>query len=343
MLSRMATEMKRAGHRVRLIAHASHGDLYHESEAEYVRIDNKGRQVQPGDNASQLPRGPWGVVKNLFSLYRALRRYARNSDLVLANHSLIAWPVALARVGRKRAYYVQAYEPDYYFAESRWEDRILGLMARASYLLPLRQIVNSPSYLDHPALSAQYAVPPGIDFEVFKPASALPPSPPLIVGCIGRLEPFKGTRYVFEAVQQLVSEGAPIQLVSAYHIPPDMPTGPWHTHVVPQSDLELAEFYRGLHVLVSPAIGQQGAPHYPVLEALASGIPVIATRFMGMNEANSWLVREYNSQDIVAALINALRGEGELIAKKSEGARGTKLSKLGWENVAKELVDVATE
>jgi glycosyltransferase involved in cell wall biosynthesis len=68
--------------------------------------------------------------------------------------------------------------------------------------------------------------------------------------------------------------------------------------VVPKDDLELAAYYRSLDILIAAGTVQHGAPHYPVLEGMASGLPVVHTGFVPGNEQNSWLARNRDCASI---------------------------------------------
>ncbi|WP_447407026.1 hypothetical protein, partial [Clostridium perfringens] len=73
----------------------------------------------------------------------------------------------------------------------------------------------------------------------------------MVVGCIGRSEPQKGTGYVLEAFQELHAKDPRHRLRIAYG---NLPEGWSHEAaeiVVPRNDVELAAFYRSLDVLVA--------------------------------------------------------------------------------------------
>lgn len=125
----------------------------------------------------------------------------------------------------------------------------------------------------------------------------LPPAParpagarPLILGLVGRLSPIKGTDIALRAAAALLAEGAAIEL--------------WVLGKGPEEDRlrELARalniaghvrfhgfvpeplaLLRAMDVLLQPSLSTEGVP-ISVLEAMAAGLPVIATPVGGVPE-----------------------------------------------------------
>jgi glycosyltransferase involved in cell wall biosynthesis len=305
VLSRFASEWVRAGHEVTFLAHRA-GELpYFPTEAGCIWLDDDGRAsaAPGGPSTSRRLAGAAGVARNVRALRAGLGRHAASAHVVLANHALTAWSVAAARVQGRRFYYVQAYEPELY-DRGGVAQALLASAASASYRLPLTRIVNAPLYTHYRNLRARHVVPPGLDFAQYYPAdTARDPHRPFVIGTIGRREPWKGTRQVLEAFGLLSGRRSDVLLRVAYGniewIP--RPEGAIEV-VVPANDGELADYYRSLDVLVAPGLSQLGAPHYPVLEAMACGVPVVTTGYMPANDQNSWLVPVGDVEAIVRAI-----------------------------------------
>ena len=341
VLSNLATEWTRAGHEVRLLAHASNNAPYFPTEAQIVWLDDAARPVAHGTTGPDVTSkgGPFGVFANVRVLWRGLNRFAGDAGLVVANHSLSAWPVALTRTRARRSYYIQAYEPEYYAQAGRIQDRVLQALAWGSYRLPLRQVVNSPEYFTYPGVRAQSYVPPGLDFAYFYPGDRVSrDSRSFRVGCIGRHEPEKGTRYVIEAYDLLRATGEPFELHVAYGNLPERYAGRADIVVhTPRNDAELGDFYRSLDVLVAPGLVQHGAPHYPVMEAMACGVPVVNTGYMPATAENSWLVPP-RDPDAIANALKAVRAD--TAAARGRVARGLEAVRpFAWPTVAAQLLD----
>jgi len=276
----------------------------------------------------------------LRTIWNGLNRFSRNSDIILANHSLTSWPVSLCNSHALKFYYVQAFEPEYYSVRPGINNRVLQMLATGSYLLPLQQIANASVYLNHKVIRAKQYVPPGIDFMLMHPKAMIGTlTQPVILGCIGRHEPQKGTRFVLEAFRRLQVQGASVELHVAYG---NLPPGAEHISnlkvVIPKNDTELASYYRSLDIMIAPGTVQLGAPHYPVMEAMACGIPVITTGYLPADPTNAWIVPIEESQPIVEAVFDILQNPN-LCLKKTLKAQND-IKPFGWPTVAKRMITV---
>ncbi len=336
VISRLATEWKRMGHTVRIFSNQASIAPYFPTDAEIIWLADSGKRV--ASNAPELLQHRGGiahVAKNLCSLFLGLCRYSRSSDVLLANHSLTTWPTLFSLTRAKKFYYVQAYEAEFYANSAEGRRPLLQLQAWLSYFLPLRRIVNAPVYLRYRNLRAKSWVPPGVDFSIFKPRSGQErcSSSILTLACIGRKEPDKGTRYVLEAFAILKSAKQPVRLLVAYgNLPEEMKNADGIEVIVPVNDAELADFYRSADVFIAPALGQHGAPHYPVMEAMACGVPLITTGYLPATSDNSWLVNEKDPEGIVVA-INAIRSDRVVTMARVQKAL-LDIGEFRWETVA---------
>jgi glycosyltransferase involved in cell wall biosynthesis len=305
VLSELANHWSAAGHPVDFLVDARSGPPYFPTRAGIRRFDLAGREVAgAAERPMFAPRGNQASI--LRTLHRGLGRIGADYDVILANHSLTTWPVAFARTGAaRRFYYVQAYEQEYYALKPGASAWITGVLARLSYRLPLTQVANAPIYVGHPEIRAREWVPPGMDMTHFR-RRAQPPrfdgGRPVVIGTIGRSEPTKGTSDVLAAFERLVAAGRDVRLSVAFG---NLPQGWAHprAEVAPiQGDAALAEWYRSLDVLVAPGTVQLGACHYPVLEAMACGTPVVTTGYLPADEGNAWLVPVHDPAAIAAAV-----------------------------------------
>lgn len=305
VLSELANHWIRAGHHVAFLVDQRTEPPYFPTCAEIMYFDAAG-------SVSGECRGKSSFKKsgNSFGIYlgmlRSLNKIAADFDVVLANHSLTAIPVSLARVGRaKRFYYIQAYEPEYYELEKGGKSTVLKWLSALSYRLPLEQIANAPIYIGYKSIRATCWIPPGLDGECFYRRSDEPYSSPdgeVKIGIIGRSEPSKGIVYALHAFDQLEKTQKNYSLKVAFGNLPENWSHSRAEVVVPRNDKELAEFYRSVDVLIAPGIVQLGACHYPVIEAMACGTPVITTGYAPADEKNSWLVPIKDSSSIVDKL-----------------------------------------
>lgn len=343
VLSELANHWWDAGHIVDFLVDSRSPDPYFPTRVGVIRFDSTGRILPAGSKPSEaFFTGSGNAYSIYYGMWRALQHIGHNYDVILANHSLTTFPVSLARTGAARKfYYVQAYEPEYYALNKGIKSRILQLLSRASYRLPLVQIANAPIYIDYPAIHAARWIPPGIDSNVFYRRNSPPvflQNEPWTIGVIGRHEPAKGTRYALEAFVELARTDPYVRLKIAFG---NLPEG-WHHEraevVIPRNDAELADYYRSVDVLLAPGTLQLGAVHYPVLESMACGTPVITTGYLPANHENSWIVQIHNTKSIVEAARDIyLTPEKHLKTKLDYAHSAT--SAFFWPIVAKKFLD----
>lgn len=330
------------GHDVHILSRDSSMSPYFPTRATVIWLKSNGSQAATNNPESADRRlGYRGVLSNLHSLKIGLERYAQGSDIVLANHALTAWPVFCAKISARKFFYVQAYEPEYYALARGLNNRLLQTICTGSYLLPLQRVVNAPIYLHYRFLRSNQFVPPGIDFSLMYPKreSALRQDEVTVLGCIGRSEPQKGIRYVLEAVDKLNEIGCRVKLLIAYgNLPADSELPPNAEIVVPKNDKELGDFYRSVDILIAPGTVQLGAPHYPVMEAMACGIPVITTGYMPANPTNAWIVPIHDSQSI-ATMVSIMLKDWQTVRNKAQIAFQD-IQEFSWDAVSKKMIDI---
>lgn len=172
-------------------------------------------------------------------------------------------------------------------------------LAWLSYFLPMVRIVNAGVYFRYKNIRAKYLSLPGLDFDVFYPRKrSQKKDGQLIVGCIGRNESWKGGGIVVSAVNRLRSEGLDIRLRVAF-VPL---VGVEHELCEPESDQELASFYRSVDVMLTPGLIQMGAVHYPVIEAMACNVPVVTTPYFPATNECAYVVQPGAIGDVADAL-----------------------------------------
>jgi glycosyltransferase involved in cell wall biosynthesis len=335
VLSNLATEWVKLGHSVTFLCHISSNLPYFPTSADVIWVNKNGVKIERRESTREKHLHP---LVNLLCLLRGLNRYFSGYDFVLANQSLTAWPVALARVAAKKIYYVQAYEPEYYQLQPGFSARISEFMAWLSYFFPLKRIVNSSIYLNYKNLTSKFVVYPGLDEEIFKPIKNKRNSGnKFIVGCIGRKEPQKGIEYIYEAMKIASKDSNDLLLNVAYCDIHEGENFPFEIQLtVPKNDFELAEYYRSLNVLIAPGIVQLGAAHYPVMEAMSCGIPVITTGYFPANDSNSWIVSIGNAEEIKNNLIDIKNNPKSSDVKVSNALESC--NEISWKKVARQML-----
>jgi glycosyltransferase involved in cell wall biosynthesis len=342
VLSELANHWIGSGHEVTFLVDARSGPPRYPTRAGIERFDPSGNRV-----CASSPRPAFAASGNTASVYlgmlRALHRVGALYDVILANHSFTALPVTLARTGPARKwYYIQAYEPEYYAFVRGWKGRVFQAIAALSYYLPLMQVANAPIYTGYKSIRARHWVPPGLDPRVFYRRTDTPRAQPLqkiTLGVISRHEQTKGTSYVLDAFERLAARDPRYHLKVAYN---NLPAGWSHERceiVVPKDDQGLADYYRSIDAMIAPGTVQLGACHYPVLEAMACGTPVITTGYLPADNGNAWIVSVRDVEAIIAAVNDFASIATPLLQDKVDLAHRA-VQAFHWESVASLFIDL---
>jgi glycosyltransferase involved in cell wall biosynthesis len=301
VLSNLASEWKKLGHKVDFLVPETSPPPYFPTDAAIIASNRSGDVFKYRRESST--RGI-SALDNLLSLYSGVKKIGDNYDVILANQSFTPWPIWLARPQKASLFcYVQAYEPDYYQLEKKW---LSWLIAKLSYKLPFFSIVNSGIYIDYKGVRSVGVVPPGLDFNIFHAKDhrkELRSADEIIVGTIGRSEPSKGTIYALEGFAKAYKQDGRLKLKVAYGNLPENWCHEDCSVIIPKNDYELADYYRSLDVLLAPCTTQQGAPHYPVMEAMACGVAVVTTGYIPADDRNSWIVANKSPSSISDAIL----------------------------------------
>jgi colanic acid/amylovoran biosynthesis glycosyltransferase len=137
----------------------------------------------------------------------------------------------------------------------------------------------------------------GVDTDFFHPPESAPPERPFSLLCVGTLHEVKGQGYLVEACRLLAEAGVDVRCMLVGN-------GPDHAALSRQiaaaglerrvvlagrrTRVELAEHLRVTHVLVAPSVptseGKREGIPVVLMEAMASGVPVIASGISGIPE-----------------------------------------------------------
>lgn len=163
-------------------------------------------------------------------------------------------------------------------------------------------------------------------------------SPTFEILCVAALREVKGHRYLIEACQQLVAEGAALRchLVGSGPLESDLRAriaraGLQETVVLhgPLAREDVLARMRAAHVLVLPSVldreGRREGIPVTLMEAMSCGLPVVASRISGIpelveHERSGLLVPPGDARGLADAL-ERLRASPELRARLGHGAR----------------------
>jgi glycosyltransferase involved in cell wall biosynthesis len=190
-------------------------------------------------------------------------------------------------------------------------------------------------------------IPNGIDLDCFSPAEDAKSSNMIGLLTVGRLSVTKRVEILIDAVQILHNDGYNVhftiagggkleqelrQIVSEANLSDIIEiTGRIDTKKMPQ-------VYRQNDIFISASM-QEGMSN-AMLEAMASGLPIITTRCEGVEELikdNGFIVENAHTEEIANA-VKKLAADRELCKKMSAAAR-KQAENFGWDKVAQEYIN----
>lgn len=331
VLSQLANYWIKAGHKVVFLSHIKSEGPYYPTNAEILYYNNRG-ELFPYPNR-QEPKARMGP----FQLRRTVEKILNSAtaDIVLATHSFTAKPVQKSLISAEKFYYIQAYEPDYYYQQNI-KNYFYKKISENSYKLGLNLIVNAPMYLNYHEIKTDMFVFPGLDLDVFRPNPPIKSSDKIILGTVGRLEKYKGTSFVIEAFREIRKKLKDrVELHIAFG-DDSLSTEDGVVIVRPDGDLNLAHYYNSLTIYICAGLIQLEAVHYPVIEAMACGIPVITTGYLPSTEENSWKIPIKNPKEIEAKVFMILNDE--LGRKKKTSKALEDVNCFDWKTVSNKML-----
>lgn len=306
-------------------------------DVEFITFEDSKIPYFPTDaNIKVLPlKLADNFLKKSYFLSKEMEKY-EEEKIILANQNQTVWATLFSKEINK-FYYIQAYEPEFYneYKGNIIKKNIQKFLAWLTYFMPLIKVVNADIYRNYKNIKSKYVIPPGLDLNIYYPKKLTKDNKKtLVVGCIGRVEEWKGSQDVGRAVEILHKKGLDIKLKVAFN-PVEYSN---HELVKPDGDKNLADYYRSLDVLVAPGHIQLGAIHYPVIEAMACNVPVITTGYYPANNENSFIV-PIKSPEKIAETIEKIYFNYEEAYKKSQKSQ-EKIGEFAWEVVAKNFLDI---
>lgn len=330
VLSQLANNWDLLGANVTLLVFSESEDPYYPVNVDIIWIDENGERVAKNKKTYNDKNSG---IKRMVAIYKYLKNHACQFDIVIANSNLTAWPVWLGSKSNNY-YYIQAYEVEF-SSKRNIKTLIKKIAAYSTYFLPLRRVVNAKIYKNYKNLHAKNVIPPGLDLTLYYPKKYdYTNERDFIVGCIGRVEEWKGSHDVTEAVKILHDKGYNIKFKVAFN-PVNYNS---YELVKPDGDENLANFYRSLDVLIAPGQIQLGAVHYPVIEAMACKTPVITTGYYPANNENAYIV-PIKRPDVIADTIIAVIEDYDSAIQKAEIAYNT-IAQFDWKIVSSKFIDL---
>lgn len=194
-------------------------------------------------------------------------------------------------------------------------------------------------------------IPNGIDTAEFRPDIAREVDGIFRILCVSRITPRKGIRYLIEGFDLLrkknqskmelwiIGEGD--ELPELRKLAQDLGLHQSVKFFGRVAHEKLASFYGLADVFVLPSLNE--GMSNTMLEALASGLPIVATVTGGTEELvadgeNGWYIEKESSADIASKLEIVLTDAD--VRKKMGGASRSRAEQMSWESVAKRYVEI---
>lgn len=334
VLSKLANELIFHGHDVSFLCPDKSELPYFPTLARILWVDKNGRIKNNKDKS--------GKKENAFSIQQKLTRALKSDlvtsfDIIIATQSFTTLPIKRAGLLHKTIYYVQAYEPEYY-GGSGFKNRLLRYFAELGYGMKLFTIVNAEPYRDYKKLHASRVLYPGIDSNLFyqKEKNISKHNRKIIIGTIGRTEPYKGTRYIVEAFKKLNERYPMTELHVAFAKENNYKDCRNIFFVQPDGDRALGQFYRSLDYYVCAGYVQLGVFHYPIAEAMSCGASVITTKYFPANESNAWIIKELQSSEAIISQFKLAIADPLLREKKIQQAL-VDVKQFDWKQIGAQL------
>ena len=329
VLTKLANYWKSQNHKVVFVVTTDNQKPYYNVDCEIVFLYK---------NKEEIPKSKYFLfIKNIIILTKYIKKHFKEYDVIMANWCFTAYPVWFASK-TLNLYYIQAYEPEF-FNETRnlLKKYIYKLLSWLTYYLPLIRVVNSDYYTKYKNITAKYVVYPGIDLNVFYPKKTMIKANNDIfkIGCIGRLEQWKGSQDVADAIGYLYNKGIKnIKFLVAFN----RVNCSNYEVVYPDNDESLANFYRNLDILVAPGHIQLNAIHYPVIEAMAVKTPVITTGYYPANTSNAFIVPIKSPKNIAEKIEYLMQYYSDAVEKADKAYN--EIQKFSWNVVGDNFLKI---
>lgn len=337
-LERMALDLgaaqKRAGHRVQIYCLHEPGAMA--GEAESLGLPVTAFHKKPGPAPAVLARIAWRLRRDRIEavhthnpgihLYAALAaRIAGVSVVINTRHS------PLKSDGGH-------YQEGNFLRAMRWTDHVVYVCEHTRrYLVDQRGLPAEPTSV----------IFNGIDLTKFAGDPARPGSAAgrIRFGTVGRMVPAKGHAYLLDAFASVASRvpGAELRIAGYGELEEQLRAqiqrlglGERVT-IFKVTGAEVAAFYRDLDVFVFSSVNE-GLP-LAILEAMACGLPAVATTVGGVPEVApegkvAWYCRPADAADLARAMMQAAEASPAELAGRGSAARQLAFEQYGLDRMA---------
>ncbi|HWN44273.1 MAG TPA: glycosyltransferase family 4 protein, partial [Thermoanaerobaculia bacterium] len=303
--------------------------------------------------ADERVKGGAAIAAPLYALglLRAIRK-TRRFDLVHA-HWIVPNGVIAAMAGRFPLA-IGLHGSDVFLAEKPGMRRAAAWALRRSRLLTgcSPELVDRVRALGFPEERSR-VIAYGVDVDTFSPGRSdwrerlgVPADAPLVLS-VGRMATKKGFHVLMEALPEILASGAHVVLAGGGDLLPDFRREaerfPGRLHLPgPVLRDTLPDLYRAADLFVLPAVHDSkgnvdGLPNV-ILEAMASGLPVVASGISGIplavEDGRTGLLVPERDPAALAGALQKLLANRELARAMGERGRHKAEAELTWDAVA---------
>ncbi|MFN2544955.1 MAG: glycosyltransferase family 4 protein [Actinomycetota bacterium] len=333
----LASQLRGTGHEVEILAPA----VGHPSE-EGVRIVGRARRIPYQGTVAPICFSPVSLPR----IGGALRAFRPD---VVHVHEPMSPSTAMFAALRSRAPVVATFHA---FTE---RSRLLDVAV--PFLRPVWRNLAARIAVSETAagfVSARFGdgirvVPNGLDVDMFRGAEPAPRPPGRMLLWVGRLDRQKGFPIAVDAFAELAQEFDDLRFVvvgdgrdrdDVRRLDPSARERVTMVGAVPNA--EVPRHYAAADVFVAPATGQETFG-YVLIEAMAAGVPVVASRIPGYDEVvrhgvDGLLVRPSDAHALAGAVEQVLR-EPDLADNLREAGR-ERATEYSWDRVAAQLEEI---
>lgn len=328
VLSKLPDTIKSGGNEVVFIAFRNNNSIYYNTQCPIIDIDIKGKPTR--DLRNNKITGWRGYLNRLLAFSRYIKKNHLENENILVHDQVTAFAARLSRA-RKIVYYIQAYEPDFYQTKNI-KNILLRYLSQASYNIRCLKIVNSKALMHYKKINTDYCVYPGLDLKVYYEKARKKNGDKIKIGCIGRKEANKGTKYILEAYKLLQKEYGNIFDFTVAFLDVE---SEYILSEYPDGDENLSNYYRSLDILVACVGYETKEIHYPVIEAMACGTTVIASGTYPSSDENAFLVPVCNPSAIAQMIIYIVNHPEEALIKRKKAVEDIK--EFDWDLIGKQF------
>ncbi len=319
--------------------------------------------TEHGGLASNMERNPFSYFQLPFfimSMFFKLLKEVKNCDVIFAQWALAGLVAVIADFFHKKPIILTTRGADVNMSLKNpiYKRILVWVLNRCTFVTSNNQdLINKINSL---GISKTMVIYNGVDVEKFRPRDKLKlrkllnlPTNKKIIIFVGWLIPRKGVNYLIAAIPDvikkypaahflLIGDGMMRNELEKQILDLNVENQTWLLGTKKPEDVPL--WLGAADILILPSIAE-GMPNI-VLEAMASAVPVVATRISGTPELlkdgfNGYLIDPKNSAQI-AEKINKILARPQDIEKLGKNGRNLLFEKgLTWDNSAKRYLDLA--